>query len=266
MRAMPSLPELQRQFAAAMFGADSSLADWVTPRGLEPQARIQIYRNVIRNNLTAALGTAYPAIQKLVGEEFFDAAAARYIRDYPSCSGNLQDYGAAFPDFLAAMHEAIDLPYLADVARLEWARQESYLAADAAALSQAEMSEALRQPESSTLRFRLHPSLRLVNSSHPIWDIWRFCQEVAPGHLDLSSGGQTVQLWRDAHQLAMLPLAADCYRFTAALLTQVTLAEAYNRAVNVDADFNLMTCLFSLLKIGVITGLSFDDQHKQEEP
>jgi len=143
----PSLPELQNAFARAVLeGSDAPLDGWVRGNGLEPRARIQIYRNMVFNNLTAALRTAYPAVEKLVGKDFFDAAAARYVRDFPSLTGNLQDYGAAFPAFLARMPEAQALAYLADVARLEWARQEAYLAGDPAPLNARTLSAAADAP------------------------------------------------------------------------------------------------------------------------
>ena len=255
MHNTPSLPELQRQFAAAMLGDESApLSEWVLGKGLAPEARLQIYRNIVFNNHSAALGTAYPAVQTLVGEEFFEGAAARYLRDCPTRSGNLQDYGATFPEFLAQLPEAAGLDYLPDVARLEWARQESYLAADAPVLSQAALSALLRQPETSALSCRLHPSLRLINSLHPIWDIWMFCQETAPEHLDLSSGEQTVLVWRDANQLAMQPLVAGRCQFITALLTPAPLATAYEQAMAAEANFDLTACLHELLGAGLVTG------------
>jgi len=106
----------------------SVISAWVLGNGLTPKARLRIYRNIVHNNHAAALRTAYPVVLKLVGEDFFENAAARYLRDYPTRSGNLQDYGSNYAEFLAKMPEASGLAYLPDVAQLEWARQESYLA------------------------------------------------------------------------------------------------------------------------------------------
>ncbi|MDE2091723.1 MAG: putative DNA-binding domain-containing protein [Gammaproteobacteria bacterium] len=255
MRAAPSLPELQRQFAAAMLDEEPSLLRaWVLGKGLTPEARLQVYRNIVRNNHAAALRTAYPVVLRLVGDDFFELVAARYMRDCPTRSGNLQDYGADFAEFLAQVPEASGLAYLPDVARLEWARQESYLAADMPTLSQAELHAALRDPESPALRFTLHPSIRLVNSIHPIWDIWMFCQKAAPEHLDLSSGRQTVIVWRDSNQLAMQLLVSGRRQFITALLTQAPLAAAYEQAIAAEANFDLTACLYELLGAGLVTG------------
>lgn len=253
MHNAPSLPELQQVFAAAMLGADSApLADWVAGAGLAPDARVQIYRNLVFNNHAAALRTAYPAVLKLVGEEFFDAAAARYGRDFPSHSGNLQDYGAGFPMCLAQMPEAAGLAYLPDVARLEWVRQESYLAAEANPLPPSALGE-WRDLEPETLRFVLHPSLRLVASAHPVWDIWQFCQEAAPGHLDLAGGPQAVLVWRETGQIAMQQTDAGRRSFITALLLHMSLAEAYESAVQTTSDFDLSASLQWLFQAGLVT-------------
>ncbi|MDE2070974.1 MAG: putative DNA-binding domain-containing protein [Gammaproteobacteria bacterium] len=255
MRAAPSLPELQQRFADALLGADTVPGDWIAGHDLDPQARIQIYRNLVFNNHAAALRTAYPVVLKLVGEDFFDAAAARYLRDRGSASGNLQDYGADFPDFLAHMPEAAGLTYLPDVARVEWARQECYLAADTAPLDPAVLTD-MPEDDLTKLKLTLHPSVRLVVSDHPIWDIWIFCQQTAAEHLNPASEGQTVLIWRDGHQLAMQPATNAQREFIAALLAGEAHAAAQAGAFSAAPDFDLAACLHWLLQTGLITGCS----------
>ncbi|MGH8320535.1 MAG: HvfC/BufC family peptide modification chaperone, partial [Gammaproteobacteria bacterium] len=170
MNTAPSLHKLQTGFARWMLGERGlPLPETVAGNGLDSEARLQIYRNIIFNNLTAALRTAYPAVLKLVGEDFFSGVAARFIRDYPSSSGNLQDFGAAFPECLAAIPEVAALPYLADVARLEWARQQAYLAADAEPLDPYALGT-VPDDRQGALRLTLHPSVRLLESPYPILD------------------------------------------------------------------------------------------------
>ena len=254
MRNAPSLPELQRQFAAVILGEDSAtLEDIVLGKGLTPEARLKIYRNIVLNNHAAALRTAYPVVLRLVGEDFFMSAAARYLRDYPTSSGNLQDYGINFPEFLAKLPEAGSLAYLPDVARLEWARQKSYLATDVESISLTALDE-VTEPES--LRLDLHPSLRLVTSVHPILDIWQFCQQSAPEHLELSGQPQSVLLWRDGFQIAMQESDTGSCVLIAALLHRTPLAAAHAEALRSAEDFDLSTCLHWLFTTGLVTGLT----------
>jgi len=253
MHNTPSLPELQRQFTAAMLGDESTLlGEWVLGRGLTPEARLQIYRNIVFNNHAAALRTAYPAVQKLVGEEFFESAAARYLRDCPTRSGNLQDYGASFPEFLVQLPQAAGLDYLPDVARLEWARQESYLAADAESIAITVLADV---EELDSLRLQLHPSVRLLSSVHPVLDIWQFCQQSDPEHLQLSGKQQRVLVWRDGVQIAMQEVDATTHALLAALLLGMPLAAAHEDALRAGKDFDLSACLHWLFTTGLVTGL-----------
>jgi len=254
MHSMPSLPELQRQFAVAMLGdTPSPLTAWVLGKGLTPEARLQIYRNIVHNNHAAALRTAYPVVLKLVGEDFFESSATRYLRDFPTRSGNMQDYGFDFADFLEHMPEASGLAYLSDVARLEWARQESYLAADAESIAITALAD-VKAPES--LRLQLHPSVRLLTSAHPVLDIWRFCQENSPGNLELSGKEQLVLVWRDGFQIAMQKMDAGGYALMSALLRNLPLTAAHEDALCAAKDFDLSACLHWLFTSGLVTGVT----------
>ena len=254
---MPSLHKLQADFARWMMGEDNpSLPALVASNGLSPNARLQIYQNIIFNNLTAALRTAYPAILKLTGENFFEAVAARYIREYPSESGNLQDYGAAFPECLAALPQAATPPYLKDVARLEWARQEAYLAVDARPLEPTALSDIPEQRQTE-LRMTLHPSVRLVESHYPILNIWGFCQQENAEQLTLGNAGQRALVWRTDRQISMQALAPAQYAFLRSLLELQPLTLAHERASQLEADFDMGRCLRWLFSMQLISGYSF---------
>jgi len=254
MHNTPSLPELQRQFAAAMLGdAPTPLNAWVLGKGLTPEARLQIYRNIVTNNHAAALRTAYPGVLQLVGEDFFESAAARYMRDCPTHSGNLQDYGADFAEFLAQLPEASSLAYLPDVAHLEWARQESYLAADAESVAITVLAD-VKEPES--LRLQLHPSLRLLTSAYPVLDIWQFCQQSTTEQLDLSGKQQRVLVWRDGAQVSMQAVDAGTHALIVALLHGTPLAGAHEGALHAKKDFELSACLHWLFTTGLVTSLT----------
>ena len=96
-------------------------------RGAE---RLAIYRRAVFANYRNALGATYPVVKKLVGEPFFHAAVDAFVLAHPSVSGDLNVYGGEFGAFLAGYGPAAALPYLPDVARLEWAMDEASRAAD----------------------------------------------------------------------------------------------------------------------------------------
>lgn len=104
---MSTLYEWQRQFIADVMASD--------------ERRFDIHRNNWRGNLRAALRAGYPVIERLVGADFFNYCADAHIDAHPSRSSNLENYGEDFAWFLGEFAAASSLPYLADVAKLEFA-------------------------------------------------------------------------------------------------------------------------------------------------
>src|SRR5574342_626775 len=119
---MRTLHELQSDFAWAIWREDAGpVAALIAADGLRPEARVRVYWNHVFSSLTEALETTYPVVCRLVDRRFFGFAADHYIRSHPPVTPCLFEYGATFGDFLAHFPPCSAHPYLADVARLEWA-------------------------------------------------------------------------------------------------------------------------------------------------
>src|SRR5205823_8106628 len=155
--------------------------------------RIAIYRRTIFANYRQALSASYPVVKRLTGAAFFHAAVGEFVRAHPSRSGDLNVYGASFGDFLATYPAASELPYLPDVARLEWAIDEAHRARDASSDPESVLAAfGVPPPERlPLLRLRLDPSCRLVSSPFPILRIWQTNQPGCGGNdrVMLDEGG-----------------------------------------------------------------------------
>ena len=164
---MPALRELQQAFGAAMLVEDGdAVCGYVVEAGFTAAERLRIYRNTCRSTLTEALRMTYPAVERLVGADFFDAVTAQFIAAYPARSGYLNEYGDGFADFLATFRAAGVLPYLANVARFEWALSVAANAVDAPVL-EARALAAVDPQRHAALRFEPHPSVCLLALAHP---------------------------------------------------------------------------------------------------
>lgn len=198
---MTELHELQRMFRDAMFGdqdALSAVGNLVRPSGrLTGEEHVRIYRQTVLGTLTGSLGNIFPVTRRLVGEQFFDAMAARYIPSAPSRSPDLADYGASFPQFIREFAPAAELPYLGDVAILEWYWHRAFHAEDDPGLdSQALQIAATR--DADRIVFRLPASATLLESAFPIRRIWQSNQPDYGGsdELNLDDGGERLIVWR----------------------------------------------------------------------
>ena len=128
---MRSLAETQDDFSDALRKPEHKAPDVLAACNAgSPSRRFDIYRNNVVVGMIEGLRSTFPAIERLVGEAFFKATAKAYLGHEPPTSPLLFRYGKTFGDFLDGFPPAAPVPYLGDVARLEWARLDAYHAAD----------------------------------------------------------------------------------------------------------------------------------------
>lgn len=259
---MLRLHEWQQRFAATVFGEDSGdFERYIQMTGLPGARRLQVYRNNTRLSLTGALKAVYPVIERLVGEGFFAYAAAQYIARYPSRSGDLHEFGNAFATFLETFAPAAELPYLPDVARLEWAYHEVFHAACHAPLNVLTLA-ALPTERQGELRFQLHPAARLLKSSFPILRIWQSNQDDAAGDsiVDLNEGGMQWLVFRhETLEIEFQPLSAGAFHLLSALSENRDFATACEHAMSVQPDFDLSASFRQHILQGVLVACSLPD-------
>jgi len=249
----PALLELQHAIGLSLrHGTDSDLSALMIADGIEPQARLAIYRNTATGTLLKALILSYPAVQALVGPEFFEGAARLFIADSPPQSAWLDAYGDAFPDFLARLPQAATLAYLPDTARLEWAVNTVLHAPDAQPLDLARLAQ-LDESELGHLCFEPHPAARLIRSEFPVDAIWRGVlarDDGAMAAVDLGSGPVWLLVRRAQDGAQVSRLSEVQWRFTAALLAGCPLHAALEEAPASEA----LTWLATLLASGCFAG------------
>ena len=252
---MRQLAERQREFGLALLDAVRPLPPGlVGPDGEPSLRRFSVYRNNVIVGLVDTLKDAYPAVQRIVGEEFFMALAHAYVVQEPPASPILLEYGASFPAFVAAFEPARVLPYLSDVARTERAWSEAYHAPEAVPLDPTRLT-ALPPDDFSWVSFALHPSLRVVQSEFPALTIWRMNSgETEPAPVDLSSGGESALVVRPAADVEVRQVSAGSAVFLRQLGLGMTVAAAFRVAAADDDQFDLTANLVALFEIGAFTG------------
>ncbi|MBI3570701.1 MAG: putative DNA-binding domain-containing protein [Gammaproteobacteria bacterium] len=254
---MPSLPELQRAFAAGVFAEDAAIAQHIHD-GRFPAARhLQVYRNNVFESLVGALKAVYPVVERLVGTGFFAYAADSYIRRHPPTSGNLHDFGDSFAGFLAGFEPARELAYLPDVARLEWARHRAFHAADHASLT-IERLAAVPPGQYGKLCFKLHPSAQLVASDYPILRIWQVNQPEYTGDttVNLADGGVRLLVARRELEVIVESLSAGDDALLRAFTTGQRFEDASATALSAQPDYDLAAALRRYVASAVIIDFS----------
>jgi hypothetical protein len=246
---------LQKNFSEALLHPEMAVpAGIVCHTSLIPEKRFAVYRNNIVTGLVNALRTRFPAVEKIVGEEFFFATAREFVQQHLPRSPLMMNYGDNFPDFLSAFVPAAELPYLADVARLEALRTDAYHAADAAPLH----SQALQEMKPDVLQcaaITLHPSLRLLRSRYPVVNIWAMNSgEAELGPVDLDAPEDALVM-REYMTVTVRKLPLGGAQFVSALLRQNSFSDAVECALNESDQFDLARNLAALIAAGAITGV-----------
>lgn len=205
--------------------------------------RLSIHRNNVMGSLVEVLADTFPAVARQCGEGNFEAAAAAFVRAAPPDRAQLSHYGAGFADFLAGFEPARrDLPFLPDLARLEWAMNEAYFAAEAFPLD-ADGLGALPPERLGDLRLAPHPATRLVEAEWPVYRLWREGSDDA----SLPGDGRFVLVVRPEAVVEVLPIGAGDRALVATLSAGGTLGEAVEAGVAAgvaaDEEFDVQTAL-----------------------
>ncbi len=259
MPAPPSLSELQAGFARAMIdGAAPALLPWIGVRGIEPAARLQIYRNSILATQVDSLRGSFPAVERMLGEDCFDGCATRYAAWHGSRSGNLQNLGDDFADYLQAQPELADLTWLGDLARLDWLRQCTILAADGDGLDAAALQGALAAAGSDPC-VHLLPCVHVMNADFPLLDLWRYTESPDRLSVALDGGAQGVLLWREDVHVAMQACAPAAGAFFIALKQGDRLSAALAAAQATDPEVPIEALLAPLLGAALISDIPITD-------
>lgn len=236
---MLTLLDLQNCFMRTLINDESFAALTVTicENDFSAKQRLQIYRNNALATLTESLKNIYPAILRLVGEDFFNATAKKFIVESPPVNGDLHEFGGDFSGFLDKFIPAKTMPYLSSVAHFEWAFHQTYYAASSTVLDITRL-KSVPQEKYGFIKFKLHPSYRLLEYSLPILEIWQMCQEQnTPEYsIDLSSGGQQILVIRPGLTVDMLKLTAGEFALLSGLSRGEEFSEACILALTAEPD------------------------------
>lgn len=154
---MPDLASFQRSFAAAILADDQPAPSFRT-------LAFDVYRNTCARGIVEALRASFPTIDELLGDEMFTQVAMDYRSEHPPAGPVLSDYGANFPAWLARQPWTSELPYVADVATIDWLWLESFVAGDV---------ESLDEPRRDGTLIMLNPAARFAWLNTPALTIWQ---------------------------------------------------------------------------------------------
>ena len=178
------LRELQEKFARALYEEESggprarSLGEELCSlKKLSPGESVDLYRSSVSSVVEESLSEIFPVCLELVGEPCFNGVAQLYLRARPSRHADLSRLGDDWPEFVETVAFLSDVPYLADVGRLELGLHHAHAAPWPTPLEDPQaLGEAIaREPEA--WRLLLSPSATLLASPFPVLTLWEAHQD-----------------------------------------------------------------------------------------
>ncbi|HAC65405.1 MAG TPA: DUF2063 domain-containing protein [Cyanothece sp. UBA12306] len=218
---------------------------------LTPNQGIDIYRGTIIGQLHRVMQGIYPVCCKLVGDSFFNFTVAKYIDNNPGISPDLGNYGANFPDFLQSFEPISQLPYLADVARLELGYQLVFNGQKDNKLDIQDLAN-IPQEQWNNIIFHLPKNRFLLESNYPIDRIWEVNQPDYQGEgvVNLNEGNSQILIWRQDYQMRLDLPNQEQWQFIKCLADNQPLEVICNQLENGGY------LLSELVQKGWITGFS----------
>jgi hypothetical protein len=216
------------------------------------QPAFAVYRNTIFKGCVDALAANYPAVQRLVGAQWFQGAALAYARRNMPQDASLIAYGDGFAAFLSGLEEASELPYLAGVAALDRCWTEAHLAADDAALDAAALHAALAAGQDVRLvphaaaRWRWEPA-------HPAYSIWSANREAVEAPVELAWRAEGALLTRPEGEVRWQGIGPGACRFLDACGDGAGVAASAALALEAEPGLDVAAMLGALLQAGAFT-------------
>jgi hypothetical protein len=241
------LADTQQRFAAALLTASAApMADLVAA----PAARLAVYRNNLAASWGRALRNTYPVIAQLVGDAFFTALCHEYGLGYATEDADLNAFGSRFADFLAAFPHVAELPYLPDMARLEWLVHRTHYAARTPVLDAAALG-GMTPEDFAGSTLPLNAAATPFASAWAVVPLWQAHQEdgtvAFPGAM---AHGSHALVHRTGWRVDVMPLDGAAHAMLMQLKSGTSVAAALDAALATDAAFDLTPWLAQWLACG----------------
>jgi hypothetical protein len=248
------LGQFQQAFAQALFAHPAAVGPEM--QFLATQPAFAVYRNTVMKACIDALEANFPAVARLVGEDWFRAAAALYVETEAPKDARLLYYGNGFSDFLRGFEPAAELVYLPGVAQLDTFWREAHTAPDVPAVDAAWIA-GHTPDQMATLVLSPHPAARWAwFDEQPVYSIWERNRRSNESNEELTWRGEGALLTRPRDAVVWHDLTKAGCVFLDACAGGLTLADATECALAAEPKADLATTFARLLRSGAFAGNS----------
>ena len=214
--------------------------------------RFSVYRNNVVVSLVEALCRGFPALVKLVGDEFFKAVAREFVVHHPPDTPLMMFYGDRLPEFLESFGPTRELHFMPDVARIEIAWRRAFHAADILPVKPEDFG-ALEPDDLEQATLRFHPALWFMASEHPVYDLWRVGRGLISQEAMTARIPQPVIMARPQLDVLVEEISTGALAALQALAANIAVGLALKRAFHAEENFDAANFFHQVLRLGIVT-------------
>jgi hypothetical protein len=218
--------------------------------------RLSIHQRHFAASLIAVIRNRYPTLEWLVGSDFLNAAAQRFIHEHPPVRPCMAEYGGDFPHFLRTLPASQKMPWLPDVARLEWHLGFVSVAIDHPPVALQALA-AFEHTDLAELGLQLQPGLAYFASAWPIDALMRLrLSGEAPERLSFEPETVSLEIRGARGDFRMSRLSAGTFAFRHALAGGASLIGAIAAGETAEPNFDAGTALAATFGEGLVHGIA----------
>jgi hypothetical protein len=224
------LADLQAAYRGYLLSGDSApLVAQIVADYFDGPERLAIYRNNFLIGLGEALKANFPVTLQLLGKDFFEQASRRFVLAQPPQRPCLFEYGAPFPDYLRDLPQLSAMPYVAEMARFEFARIAAFNAPVEPAVTPDALAD-LSPEQLESLPIRRARHVQIVAARAPVLALWQAHQAAEPdlSAIDMTPRQHALLVCRPEQALMVqeLDLSASAFLLAAEHETSLGIAAA----------------------------------------
>lgn len=244
------LAQFQNAFVEALYQRPApALLDLTT------QPAFAVYRNTVLKGCVDALCANFPSVERLVGTSWMRAAASDYALRSPPEDGRLVCYGSDFPDYLGALLNLAELPWLADVARLDHDWLGAFCAEDEPVVEPASLASITPGDLANLCLMPRRPVRWRWCPTHPVYSLWHYNREGLDWRDEIPWHGEGALLVGSTEGVSHQPLEHAGCVFLDACAAGHSLDRASALALEIQTDLDFTDLLGRLMRAGVFRPL-----------
>lgn len=201
-----SLRQLQQSFSEALYYRHSTVAEQIAHGRFPAEQLLQIYRNNFIISLSEVLEATYPCVKAMVGEECFQQLARQYVLTHALQQSDVSTYGEGLDNTIEAINDLHQpLPYLADLARLEWQVDCASRQAEVAPQFPFEKLQGIKEDVFANLQLTVPESTYYLDSDYAIVTLWQHITQDEFEDMDINRPESAI-VQRRPDQLLVMPV------------------------------------------------------------